>query len=204
MPAGALAARYFKVMPGQRWPEELDNRTWWYAHLVLQWAGAVLMSLGVMMVWGRDSAAKSAACHHAAAGWLVLAMGALQILAGLARGSMGGPTDVKLRGDHYDMTVHRRWFERLHKTMGWAAVLVAAGVIALGLWIADAPRWMPLALCAWWLALAIAAVRWQMQGRCVDTYQAIWGPDPRHPGNQRRPVGGGLRCSLGGAPSDPT
>ena len=35
--------------------------------------------------------------------------------------------------------------------------------------------------------------RLQRQGRCIDTYQAIWGPDPRHPGNRLKPVGWGVR-----------
>lgn len=204
LPAGALAARYFKITPRQRWPEELDNRTWWYAHQGLQWAGIALMSFGVQLAWGSGAAASPATRWHAAAGWIVLALGWLQALAGLARGSMGGPTDTRLRGDHYDMTIHRRWFERLHKSVGWAAVLGGAGVMALGLWTADAPRWMPLALSAWWLALAIAAARWQMQGRCVDTYQAIWGPDLAHPGNRRRPIGWGVRRPLERPSSDST
>ena len=28
LPLGALLARYFKVMPGQRWPDVLDNPRW--------------------------------------------------------------------------------------------------------------------------------------------------------------------------------
>ncbi|MEN9629798.1 MAG: hypothetical protein RJA10_3026, partial [Pseudomonadota bacterium] len=69
----------------------------------------------------------------------------------------------------------------------------AIGVIGLGLQVADAPRWMVLALAGWWLLLAVVACRLQQQGRCIDTYQAIWGPDPRHPGNHLKPVGWGVR-----------
>jgi hypothetical protein len=95
------------------------------------------------------------------------------------------------------MTPHRVWFERVHKGLGWLAVLAAIGVIAMGLAIADAPRWMALALTAWWLALAGVAWRWQRQGRCIDTYQAIWGPDPSHPGSRLDPIGWGV-CRPGG------
>jgi hypothetical protein len=32
----------------------------------------------------------------------------------------------------------------------------------------------------------------QRAGRCIDTYQAIWGLDPDLPGNRRRPIGFGI------------
>lgn len=192
LPLGALAARYFKITPSQRWPQELDNRAWWHAHRVLQWGGVLAMSLGVLLAWERSAAAHPAAQLHALAGWVLVGLGWLQILGGLARGSKGGPGDVRLRGDHYDMTRHRIWFERLHKSLGWVAVLGAIGVIGLGLVVADAPRWMALALALWWLGLIALAWRWQRAGRCVDTYQAIWGPDPRHPGNLMNPIGWGV------------
>jgi hypothetical protein len=72
-------------------------------------------------------------------------------------------------------------------------VLLAVLVIALGLVAADAPRWMALALAVWWLMLGALGWRWQTQGRCIDTYQAIWGPDPMHPGNRVPPLGWGVR-----------
>jgi hypothetical protein len=90
------------------------------------------------------------------------------------------------------MTPRRRWFERLHKSIGWLAVLLALVVIGLGLKAADAPRWMPGMLALWWTVLGLWAWRLQRAGRCIDTYQAIWGPDPRHPGNQRAPIGLGV------------
>jgi hypothetical protein len=45
--------------------------------------------------------------------------------------------------------------------------------------------------------LGAAFARWQRAGRCIDTYQAIWGPDPAHPGNRRPPVGWGVRRPRG-------
>jgi hypothetical protein len=198
LPLGALAARFFKVLPGQDWPRTLDHKGWWHAHRALQWSGVALMVLGLWMVWSRPGTGGLAplgtlAGSHAWAGWGVCGLGAFQVLGALARGSKGGPTDTTLRGDHYDMTPWRRLFERLHKSLGWLAVLASAGVMATGLVLSDAPRWMPLALVLWWLALALAFVHLQRSGRCVDTYQAIWGPDPAHPGNQRRPIGWGVR-----------
>ena len=193
LPLGALAARYFKVTARQRWPQQLDSKAWWHAHRALQWAGIAAMSVGALLAWGHGSGSTLVASLHAWAGWALVALGWLQIAAGLARGSKGGPTDGQLRGDHYDMTPRRVRFERLHKGLGWLALLAAAGVTGMGLHVADAPRWMALTLALWWGLLALAAWRWQRQGRCVDTYQAIWGPGAQHPGNRVKPIGWGVR-----------
>lgn len=193
LPLGVLAARFFKVLPGQPWPQRLDHKAWWHAHRLLQWAGVLAMLAGLWLAWGQGSGATAAARAHALLGHALCAAGLVQLISGLLRGSKGGPTEPHPRGDHYDMTGWRLRFERLHKALGWAAVLVAAGVIVLGLVVADAPRWMLLVLAAWWGLLAMAFVRWQRQGRCIDTYQAIWGPDAAHPGNRRSPVGWGVR-----------
>lgn len=193
LPLGVLAARYFKITSRQRWPQELDNKAWWYAHCTLQWAGIAAMTVGAALAWGQGAGGSQVARLHAWGGWTLVVLGWLQIAAGLGRGSKGGPTGERFRGDHYDMTPHRVWFERLHKSFGWLALLLAVAVTLLGLQAADAPRWMLVVLKAWWMLLALAAWRWQRQGRCVDTYQAIWGPDPRHPGNRVRPIGWGVR-----------
>lgn len=192
LPLGALAARYFKVTPQQDWPHVLDRKAWWHAHRGLQWSGVLLMTAGVMLAWNQSSGATPMAIWHARGGWLLLGLGWFQIVASWLRGSKGGPTDRQMRGDHYDMTARRVWFERLHKGVGWSAVLGAMGVIAVGLVVADAPRWMPISLVLWWSALAAAAFHWQREGRCIDTYQAIWGPSPQHPGNRARPLGWGV------------
>ena len=193
LPLGALAARYFKIVRGQRWPLELDNKAWWYVHCTLQWSGIALVTMGAVLAFGNGSGGSAAARLHAWAGWALVALGWLQIAAGLGRGSKGGPTGKQLRGDHYDMTPRRVWFERIHKGLGWLALLSAVAVTMLGLQVADAPRWMALALAVWWLLLAFAGWLWQRQGRCIDTYQAIWGPDTAHPGNRLRPIGWGVR-----------
>jgi len=193
LPLGALLARFFKVTPQQDWPRTLDHRGWWHAHRALQWGGVLLMSLGAWLAWGQAYGASTAARLHAWGGWALCALGWLQIAGGLLRGSKGGPGDSQLRGDHYDMTPRRRAFERAHKSLGWLAVALAVAVIALGLAIADAPRWMALTLAAWWLAFGALFAVLQSRGRCIDTYQAIWGPDPAHPGNQVPPTGWGVR-----------
>lgn len=189
LPLGAITARFFKVMPGQDWPRALDNKTWWHAHRLLQYTGVALMTVGLIVAWRMGSRGSAAAQLHVALGWGLCVAGWVQVAAGLARGSKGGPTDARMRGDHYDMTPRRYAFERLHKSLGWLSIVAAMLVTAIGLAMVDAPRWMPIFLGAWWMVLISACVVLQRRGRCMDTYQAIWGPDASHPGN-RMPVTG--------------
>jgi hypothetical protein len=195
LPLGVLAARFFKTTA--RWPQELDSKPWWWAHRGLQYSGVAVMTLGVALAWNRGASSGDLARAHAWAGWAVCSLGWLQVAGGLARGSKGGPTDTRMRGDHYDMTPWRVAFERTHKSLGWLAVLGAVIVIGLGLRVADAPRWMALALFIWCSGLVASFVHLQRRGRCIDTYQAIWGPDPRHPGNRLQPIGWGVRRPFG-------
>lgn len=206
VPLGALGARFFKVTRRQDWPRELDNPAWWHAHRLLQGAAVAAMAAGAVLAWGRPDGGAGAAAGAAAAGaypgigavgsslWgslhgalglALLVAAALQLGGGLARGTKGGPTEPVLRGDHFDMTPRRVRFERVHKAVGWLAVAGSVPCIVLGLVVADAPRWMLLALALWWGVLAACFVQWQRSGRCVGTYQAIWGPDPTLPGNRR-------------------
>lgn len=101
LPLGVMAARFFKVLPGQDWPRELDHKAWWHAHRVLQYLGVLVMTLGIGLVWTNATRSSALAYWHAWMDWVLLLFGWLQ-----------------------------------HK------------------------------------------------GRCIDTYQAIWGPDHQHPGNQ--------------------
>lgn len=208
IPLGVLVARYFKVMPGQDWPRRLDNPTWWRWHLRLQNAGLVVMLAALATIVAASGRAWPDAGLHRALGWTVVALGVLQVVAGLLRGTKGGPTapgPLGPRGDHYDMTPRRVAFEVLHKFGGLLALLLAALAILAGLVAADAPRWMPLLLVSWWALIGAAAWRLQRRGRCIDTYQAIWGPDDAHPGNRRHPIGLGVRRPLpaSGRPAGP-
>ena len=91
------------------------------------------------------------------------------------------------------MTPRRILFERVHKTAGYLLILLATAAILTGLRLANAPVWMWAALTAWWSALILGFAWLQRTGRALDTYQAIWGPDPRHPGNAMKPIGCGIR-----------
>ena len=200
VPAGLLAARFFKIWPGQRWPAELDDQHWWIAHRFLLSIAMLVSTAGLWLAWSNADGGPGIARVHAVLGWLVMALGWAQVGGGLLRGSKGGPTDpraIDLAGDHYLMTRRRRIFERAHKSCGWLALLMTLGVIPTGLYLADAPRWMWLVILAWWLALAILARRLQEEGRAIDTYQAIWGPGPGLPGNRVRPIGWGVRRRSG-------
>lgn len=196
LPCGVLAARFFKIMPGQDWPADIDNRAWWHTHLALQYGGGVLtlVALGLILF---ASARSGSPGLHGLFGWSVIALAATQFFGGWLRGSKGGPTDPgpdgSLAGDHYDMTFRRLVFEYVHKSAGYAAILLAAAAIATGLWQANAPLWMPILIGGWWLLLVVLFIVFQSRGMAVDTYQAIWGPDPRHPGNRRTPIGWGIR-----------
>jgi hypothetical protein len=192
-PLGALAARYFKVMGTRLPPLRLDDQRWWWVHRTCQWGGILLMLLAWLLVVGRGPTTSEAGRWHGTLALVVLAVALFQVASGLLRGSKGGSTDLTERGDHFDMTLRRVWFERLHKSLGWLAILAAIPTILLGLAAADAPRWMFAVMLLWWALLLGLAGRWQRQGRCIDTYQAIWGSDPSLPGNRRDPVGWGVR-----------
>ncbi|MEM1382595.1 MAG: cytochrome b561 domain-containing protein [Pseudomonadota bacterium] len=192
-PLAVLTARFLKVLPWQDWPRELDNQFWWRAHWIGQSVVVALTALAVLLI----QSAVTATGWHGRLGYTVLALAAMQVGFGMIRGSKGGPTaraaDGSLRGDHYDMTRWRLIFEFLHKSIGYLTLSVALMSLSLGLWDANAPRWMWVMLGAWWTFLLAMALLLQGRGWAVDTYQAIWGPSLAHPGNRRPSQGWGMR-----------
>lgn len=188
-PAGILIARYAKVTPRQRWPEELDNKFWWRLHLLLQSLGSLLMLLALGLIVIVAQGGSSLAHWHAVGGWSLVAGVVIQVVGGRLRGSKGGPG---IPGDHYLMTRRRLVFEYVHKTLGWLALVLSVPVVLAGLAVADAPRWMFLVLILWWTALTVLVITLQRRCGCLDTYQAIWGPADCHPGNRLRPIGWGV------------
>ena len=203
MPAIFLVARFYKITPKQNWPNRLDNPFWFIWHRRGGYAiGALVLLAMVMILWSENWAFRLSS-GHAVLGTLVLALAVIQIAGGYLRGTHGGPVDPFTRrkkpktewpGDHFSMTRRRILFEYIHKTSGYILVPLAALVIYSGLYDVDAPRWMWIAGTSVWLICAGAFIRLQALGRCVDTYQAIWGTDPSLPGNKRRsPIGIGIR-----------
>jgi Eukaryotic cytochrome b561 len=194
LPLGVIVARFFKITSRQKWPVELDNKVWWHAHQALQYGAAVLLIAALALIWRPIHAGSP---WHSWLGWIVIAACVLQFVSAWLRGSKGGPTDLRpdgsLSGDHYNMTPRRRLFERIHKSIGYVALLLSMAAISSGLWFVNAPRWMPVALALWCLALIALWTFLQKRGKAIDTYQAIWGPDPIHPGNAMPPTGWGVR-----------
>lgn len=191
VPVGVIAARYFKVLPGQNWPHQVDSKPWWLIHRGAQYSALCLMLFGLGMVLALPlpvpSATPTVWVHHSL-GWGALGLAAHQLLSGMLRGSKGGPTDMRggLRGDHYDMTRRRLVFEYLHKRLGYLGLGVAVVAIVTGLWQANGPRVLWIVIGGWWMVLALFIVLVRPKLKRVSTYQAIWGPDAEHPGNQIR------------------
>lgn len=182
VPLAIVTARFFKILPWQKWPTKLDNSIWWRIHWKGQGFAVGISFVGLALILLADISAASKL--HRVMGYVVLASGLLQILSGVLRGSKGGPTDATLRGDHFDMTPRRRWFEFIHKSFGYALLAFSAATILTGLWAANGPLWMWLVLITWWAALAVAVLALQLFVGSYDTYQAHWGADPRLPGNK--------------------
>lgn len=210
IPLGILIARYFKVTRHQDWPRQLDNQQWWRAHLALQIGGTVLsfVALGFALngVWHGTGLPSTL---HVVLGWAILTLAAGQVLGGAMRGTKGhhdvmlapdltaedgasGRSVAKRVGDHFVMSVRRCVFEYVHKVSGYLALGLSMVNILIGLGISDAPRWMWIVILGYWFTLGAAAVWLQRSGRCVDTYQAIYGPDDSLPGNLRAPIGWGV------------
>jgi hypothetical protein len=200
-PALIVVARFFKVTPQQDWPSQLDNPFWFvthrrWGHIIGALVAAALLSVlsdrGWISPWRN---------LHMLAGWAIVALVTIQIIGAWLRGTHGGPLDPFTRqsrppqqwpGDHYSMTRRRITFEYVHKTGGYVLLALSAVALLSGLIAADAPRWMPIALGTWWVAMLGIFIVLQRAGRCIDTYQAIWGLDPALPGNRRRPIGFGI------------
>ena len=193
VPLGVGIARFFKVTQKQKWPEQLDNKFWWRVHLYGQSIAILITLFSLFLILSTSPASSDIAAWHRTMGWIVIVLVMTQGLSGFVRGSKGGPTDALMRGDHFDMTTRRIVFEYVHKSLGYITLLFASLAIGLGLLTTNAPRWMFASLAAWWLLLILIFSWLQIRGYCIDTYQAIWGHTSDLPGNQRMPIGWGIR-----------
>lgn len=177
IPVSVLWARFWKVAPHQDWPRQLDHKAWWHAHRTLQIAGVVVGIGALALVFRRGAASPAPTCITSCVAVVTAGLG--QVLHGFARGSKGGPTDATLRGDHYDMTLRRVVFERVHKALGWMAVIAAIAAVASS---SSSPT--RRAVDAGDAGAVVAAARRGLRplaagrNRALDTYQAIRGPDP--------------------------
>jgi hypothetical protein len=197
-----IVARFFKITPRQDWPRQLDNPFWFVAHRRWGHVVGVIVAVALAFVLAERGWRSPAPTVHSAIGWLVVLVVVVQVIGAWLRGTHGGPVDPFTRkprprelwpGDHFSMSRRRIAFECVHKAAGYLLLALTVPALYTGLIAADAPRWMPLALGVWWLAMAGVFTWLQRAGRCIDTYQAIWGIDPDLPGNRRRPIGVGIR-----------
>lgn len=202
MPGGIVVARFYKITPSQDWPRQLDNPFWMISHKTLGQATGLIMVAAAAVAVLATPGEPPWRSFHALAGWFVVLLGVVAIVGSLFRGTHGGPLAPYTRtptppgawgGDHYDMTPRRVFFERVHKSVGYLCLVLSVAAILSGLAAADALIWMWLALAVWWLGFVLVFALLQRQGRCIDTYQAIWGIDERLAGNRVPPIGWGIR-----------
>jgi len=195
-PVSILIARFYKVMPQQKFPEQIDSQWWWITHRICAVLGTIVAILAFSLVYFLSGGEVSVNAAHRYAGWTALVLLSVQIASGLLRGTRGGPKmpsyTGELRGDHYDMTTRRILFERAHKSIGYIALASAWLATAAGLWSVNAPLWIWLLVSGWWILLCAIGVHLQMQHRAIDTYQAIWGTHPDLKGNQMTSIGIGV------------
>ena len=199
VPLSVLAARYWKIVPGQDWPRVINHRGWQIVHHAGGALALLCLVTGVTLVFQGMSLASHLNHPHAWAGWGVMTLVLLLVLNTALRGSIGGPGRRQARtlvhlhdvpGDFYDMTLRRRIFEWGHRLLGWGLVFALLGTVLTGYWHVNVNRWVLLLTALWWLLLAVLALRWERQGRAVDGYQARWGPSMGHPGNRIPLLGG--------------
>lgn len=200
-PPVIVIARFFKVTPRQDWPRQLDNPFWFVTHR--RWGHVIgaLAALALALVLADRGWLSPGRNLHTLVGWLIVILVLMQLVSAWLRGTHGGPIDPFTRkprppqqwpGDHYSMTRRRIVFEYVHKIAGYALLALTVVALLTGLVAADAPRWMPITLGAWWTSMLVVFIALQRAGRCIDTYQAIWGLDPALPGNRRPPIGFGI------------
>ena len=198
MPLTLIVARYFKITPRQKWPARLDNPFWFLSHRRLGVLLVGVVTLAAVLAFVASAGGVVPETTHGWLGSIVLLLTWLQLVNALLRGTHGGPVDPFTRqkkpveqwpGDHFSMTPRRVVFEYVHKAIGYLLVVLSAIALLAGLHEADAPRWMWLAIVAWWIVIVALMAILQWRVGAIDTYQAIWGLDRTLPGYRRAPIG---------------
>jgi hypothetical protein len=196
VPIGVIAARFFKPKPTTYGIEKGTGRLnaklrWWTIHYVI-----LYMAIGLALVGMATATLASggfSGSMHAFLGFGTILFGSLQIFSAWLRGSHGGkhgadsdPDDPSTwRGDHFDMTPRRRWFEAYHKSTGYFTIILALAAVASGL----QQFWVPQIAIAVILLLAaslIAYVLMEGKGYRQDTYRSVYGNHPDNPYNKYR------------------
>ena len=157
VPVAVLAARYWKIVPGQDWPRIINHRGWQRVHGLCGVAAMLCLVVGVAMAFQGMSLPSHLAHPHAWTGWGIVAVLLLLVINIALRGSIGGPgrhqprTLVHLHdvpGDHYDMTRRRRIFEWAHRWLGYGLMLALFANVMTGYWHVNVPRGLAVATLA--------------------------------------------------------
>ena len=127
---------------------------------------------------------------HGVFGIATIGLALVQLLSARLRGSHGG-RDASAgeatfsRGDHYDMSPRRRWFEACHKIVGYFTLGIALAAVATGLaqyWLTGIAIVIAVAVPL----LLLAAVMLEARGFRHDTYLSNFGTGRHHPFNKAR------------------
>src|SRR5208282_6169381 len=200
MPAGFVVSRFYKITPGQDWPR-CSNPFWFNNHRRLGYAIGIVTAIAMACILWDDGTLILWQSYHAMTGWMLIALASFQIFGSLFRGTHGGPFDPvtgqpvppeQWPGDHFYLTRRRIFFEYSHKIVGYVLVPLTVWQIVSGLQDVGAPRWMWVTSGLWTLIVVATFVKLQLAGKCIDTYQAIWGLDETLPGYRRKPIGWGI------------
>ncbi len=190
-PVSILAMRYLKPKPREYGVPNAGSYFFSRMHFLGLQATVVLSLLGGALAFLVSRGFSGSL--HACFGVATILFGTLQIISAWMRGTHGGkyghdanPDDPSTwGGDHYDMTPRRIWFEAYHKASGYFTLAMAFGAIATGLaqyWVGS----IALAGVVLFFGYGVIVVVAEGKGMRFDTYRAVYGTHPDHPGNQRR------------------
>lgn len=196
VPICIMSLRYYKPKPttkGITAYRTIWRPEWIWFHIHQYGLNiAILMSLAGMGIALVVSQGFSGTVHSYF-GLATIALGILQGVSALFRGSHGGryyeiadPDDPNTwEGDHYSMTRRRRRMESYHKTTGFLTLVCAAGAVGSGLSQYPMPS-LAIFLIASSLGLFLVCLYREHRGKRYDTYRAVFGNDPDHPYNKER------------------
>ncbi|MCP4788738.1 MAG: hypothetical protein GY881_00725 [Gammaproteobacteria bacterium] len=203
VPFALMAVRYFKPKPTlygiPKGTSKLSPKLiWWTIHFTCLYLALGLSLAGMLAAIVSNGGISGST--HSWWGLATITLAILQLVSAWFRGSHGGkhgansnPNEPSTwRGDHYDMTPQRRWFEAYHKTAGYFTMVLAMGAVASGL----AQYWMPIIaiyIVTVIVGTLLLAVWLERKGFRQDMYHSVYGNHPQHPFNKRRKLS--KKCS---------
>jgi hypothetical protein len=192
VPAIIIVSRFGKPAPTLYGSSKDGPSPLWFAVHRFGLSVAILLSLGGAAIALTVNRGFSGSLHSYF-GLATVTLGCLQVLAAWLRGTSGGKFGVRAdpddpstwRGDHYDMTPRRKWFEAYHKTAGYLTLFMAIAAVTTGL----SQYWFPTIAVTLGLLLVAALALFVLlegTGRRQDTYLSVYGNHPDHPYNRSK------------------